>query len=69
MAVHYGLVPLMVTQKQIDQALSRWYYHCLPALGVNCNIRKEWKMLPLGFQGLGLSNLSLEKLADSLKLL
>ena len=69
MAVRYGLVPLMATRNQIDAALGRWYFQCLPALGVNRNIRKEWRMLPLQFQGLGLPNLSLEKLADSLKLL
>ena len=69
MAVRYGLVPLMATRNQIDMALGRWYFQCLPALGVNHNIRKEWRMLPLQFQGLGLPNLSLEKLADSLKLL
>jgi hypothetical protein len=69
MAVRYGLVPLMATRCQIDQALNKWYRQCLPALGINRNIRKEWKMLPLQFQGLGLPNLSLEKLADSLKLL
>ena len=68
-SVRYGLVPLMATRYQLDEALSRWYYHCLPALGVNRNIRKDWKMLPVQYQGLGLPNLSLEKLADSLKLL
>jgi hypothetical protein len=69
MAVRYGLVSLMASRCQIDHALDRWYYHCLPALGVNRNIRKDWQMLPLGFQGLGLPNLSLEKMTDSLKLL
>ena len=68
-SVRYGLVPLMATRSQLDDALSRWYYHCLPSLGVNRNIRKEWKTLPVQYQGLGLPNLSLEKLADSLKLL
>ena len=68
-SVRYGLVPLMATRNQLDDAMSKWYYHCLPALGVNRNIRKDWKMLPVQYQGLGLPNLSLEKLADSLKLL
>ena len=35
MAVRYGLVPLMATRCQIDQALNKWYRQCLPALGIN----------------------------------
>lgn len=69
MSVRYGIIPLMAHRAQIDDALGRWYYHCLPALGVNRHITKGWRMLPVGFQGLGLPNLSLEKLSDSLKLL
>ena len=69
MAVRYGLVPLMATHTQIEEVLRQWYYNFLPALGVNRNITKGWRMLPVGFQGLGLPNLALEKLADSLKLL
>ena len=66
MSVRYGLVTLMAKRSAIDDALGRWYYQCLPALGVNRNITKEWRMLPTCFQGLGLPNLSLEKLAESL---
>ena len=69
MSVRYGLVPLMLQHQDIDKATSSWYYHCLPAPGVNRNIAKEWRTLPVEYQGLGLPNLSLEKLADSLRLL
>ncbi len=69
MSVRYGLVPLMATRSSIDSATSRWYYHCLPALGVNRNIGHEWRTLPFEYQGLGLPNLSLEKLAECLHLL
>ena len=65
-AVRYGLVPLMANRQHIDDTFDAWYYHCLPKLGVNRNIRKEWRTLPVSFQGLGLPYLSLEKLADSL---
>jgi hypothetical protein len=69
MSVRYGLIPLMASRELIETKLSRWYYHCLPLLGVNRSIGHEWKMLPFAFQGLGLPNLTLEKTADSLHLL
>ena len=69
MSVKYGLIPLMASRASIESKLSRWYYHCLPALGVNRSIGHEWRTLPFEFQGLGLPNLTLEKLSDSLHLL
>jgi hypothetical protein len=59
----------MASRETIETKLSRWYYHCLPALGVNRSIGCEWKTLPIKFQGLGLPHLTLEKTADSLQLL
>jgi hypothetical protein len=69
MSVRYGLIPLMASRSSIDYTISKWYYHCLPALGVNRTIGHEWRTLPSEYQGLGLPNLSLEKLAESLHLL
>jgi hypothetical protein len=69
MSVRYGLIPLMASREKIETQLSSWYYHCLPALGVNRSIGCEWKTLPFEFQGLGLPHLTLEKTADSLHLL
>ena len=69
MSVKYGLIPLMASRASIKSKLSRWYYHCLPALGVNRSIGHGWRTLPFEFQGLGLPNLTLEKLSDSLHLL
>jgi hypothetical protein len=69
MSVRYGLIPLMASRETIETKISRWYYHCLPSLGVNRSIGSEWKTLPFEFQGLGLPNLTLEKTADSLHLL
>ena len=69
MSVRYGIVPLMASRSSIDYTVSKWYYHCLPALGVNRTIGHEWRTLPFEYQGLGLPNLSLEKLAESLHLL
>ena len=69
MSVRYGLIPLMASRDLIETRLSRWYYHCLPLLGVNRSIGQEWRTLPVEFQGLGLPDLTLEKTADSLHLL
>jgi hypothetical protein len=46
-----------------------WYYIFLPSLGVNWNITKEWRTLPTSFQGLGLPQMSLEKLSTSVQYL
>ena len=35
MSVRYSIIPLMAHWAQIDDALGQWYYHYLPALGVN----------------------------------
>ena len=48
---------------------SKWYYSFLPALGINRNIAQEWRTLPSSFQGLGLPNITLEKLAALLQYL
>ena len=69
MSVRYGLVPLMASRSLIEHTVSKWYYHCLPALGVNRTIGHEWRMLPSEYQGLGLPNLALEKLAESMHIL
>jgi hypothetical protein len=66
-SVTYGLVPMMVSRATLDNAFARWYYSFLPALGINRNIAHQWRTLPTSFQGLGLPNISLEKLAASLQ--
>lgn len=68
-AVSYGLLTLMTTRVTLDKAFSDWYYSFLPALGVNRNITTAWRTLPSTYQGLGLPQMSLEKLALSLQYL
>ena len=68
-AVRYGLIGVMATRQYIDRHLPRWYYDCLPNLGINRHIALQWRTLPRQFQGLGLPLFSLEKLADCLRLL
>lgn len=66
-SVKYGLITLMAPRKTLDDAFTAWYYTFLPALGVNRNITKEWRTLPTQYQGLGLPQMSIEKLSTSLQ--
>ena len=59
----------MTGRQDLDCHFQAWYYQCLPSLGINRNISKFWRTLPVEFQGLGLPNMSLEKLAVSLTFL
>jgi hypothetical protein len=59
----------MNSPHQVDEAFAAWYFTILPALGVNRNITREWRTLPTKYQGLGLPQMSLEKLAISLQYL
>ena len=68
-SVRYGLMTLMATRECIDKYLPKWYFDCLPKLGINRHIAIPWRTLPRRFQGLGLPVFSLEKLADCLSLL
>jgi hypothetical protein len=68
-SVKYGLIALMSTRQEVNDAFAAWYYSFLPALGVNRNITKEWRTLPTRYQGLGLPQMSQEKLAISLQYL
>jgi hypothetical protein len=62
----YGNVVLMDSPTVVRDAFNALYFKCLPALGVNRCITRGWRMLPVSFQGLGLPNMALEKLSDSL---
>ncbi len=68
-SVRYGLLTLMSHRQEIDDLFHSWYYQCLPSLGITRSITKAWRTLPTEFQGLGLPNMSLEKLATSLTFL
>jgi hypothetical protein len=53
----------MASRQEVDGTFMTWYYSFLPALGVNRNISREWITLLTKYQGLGLPQMSLEKLA------
>ena len=65
----YGLVPLMAGPDVVETEFMGWYYSCLSPLGVNRNIAKGWRMLPEEYFGLGMPNMSLRKLSDSIQFL
>ena len=66
MSVRYGLAALMCPPDQLESTIQKWYYASLPLFGIERNITKEWRDLPIQFQGLGLPNFAIEKLADSI---
>jgi hypothetical protein len=77
MGTHYHLFPKCIygaaavthsLQKQEDVFQSIWY-KLLPSLCVNRNITKEYRMLPLWFQGLALPNPNIDALSKKIHLL
>ena len=68
-SVKYGLMTLMSYRQMVDDQFQSWYYQCLPFLGITRSISKVWRTLPTEFQGLGLPNMSIKKLAASLTFL
>ena len=66
MSVRYGISAIMTSPEQLEATIQRWYYKSLPLFGVERNITKEWRDLPIQFQGLGLPNFAIKKLSDSL---
>jgi hypothetical protein len=65
-SVTYGLIALMSSREALDEAFASWYYHILPALGMNRHITREWRTLLTTYQGLGLPQMSIEKLSTML---
>lgn len=62
----FSIVLVMDPPEIVKDAFQNLYFTCLPTLGVNQNITKGWRMLPCCFHGLGLPNMALEKLLESL---
>jgi hypothetical protein len=65
-SMSFGIIPVMDPPEIVEDAFQDLYFMCLSTLGVNRNITKGWRMLPCCFQGLGLPNMALEKLSESL---
>jgi hypothetical protein len=67
--ISWGLVTTYMQPKKLDAQVQRVYAKALPFLGVNSNIKKEWRTLPEQYQGLGMPNILLAALAEKLSFL
>ena len=65
----YGLVAISYPPDKLDVAFQRVWYEVLPALRINRHITREWRTLPLQFQGLSLPELNIELLGRKLHLI
>jgi hypothetical protein len=65
----WGLVTTCMQPKKVDVQVQCVYAKVLPFLGVNGNIKKEWRTLPEQYQGLGMPNIPLAALAEKLSFL
>jgi len=65
----YGIVAVSHTPASLDEAFHKVYYTLLPMIGVNRNITKEYRTLPLQYQGLALPNPNVEVLTAKLHLI
>ncbi len=60
----WGLVIVCMEPKKLDAMIQRVYAKALPYLGVNCNIKKEWRAFPERYQGLAFPNFPLIALSE-----
>ena len=65
----YGAAAVTHAPQALEDAYQSIWYKLLPSLRVNRNITKEYRMLPLRFQGLALPNPNIESLSRKIHLL
>lgn len=65
----YGLGTCNARFHELSTCLDRVYHQVLPLVGVNRNIKKEWRTLSSGFYGIGLPHAGVEKFIDACNLL
>jgi hypothetical protein len=65
----YGAAAVTHAPQALEDACQSIWYKLLPSLRVNRNITKEYRMLPLRFQGLALPNPNIESLSRKIHLL
>jgi hypothetical protein len=58
----YGADAVTHSLQKLEDAFKSFWYKLLPSLCVNRNITKEYRMFPLQFQGLALSNPNIDAL-------
>jgi len=69
MGTRYQLFPKLIYGAAAEDAYQSIWYKLLPLLRVNRNITKEYRMLPLRFQGLALPNPNIESLSRKIHIL
>jgi hypothetical protein len=62
-------VQLLTHHKKMEDTFESIWYKLIPSLCVNRNIMKEYRMLPLHFQGLALPNPNMDALSKKNHLL
>ena len=63
-AIAWGLVTVCLQPKKLDSMIQIVYAKALPYLGVNWNIKREWRTLPKRYQGLALPSFPLVALSE-----
>jgi hypothetical protein len=67
--ISWGLVTTCMQPKKLDTHVQCIYAKAPSFLGVNGNIKKEWRSSPEQYEGLGMSNIPLAALAEKLSFL
>jgi len=62
----YGAASLTHSPQKLEDAFKSIWYKLLPSHCVNRNITKEYRMLPLRFQGLALPNPNIDTLSKKI---
>ena len=65
----WRLDTICMPPKKFDAKIQRVYAWALPYLGVNRNIKREWRTLPETYHGLGMPNMPLLSLSEKISLL
>jgi hypothetical protein len=65
----YGAAAVTHSLQKLEDVFQSIWYKLLPSLHVNRNITKEYRMLPLRFQGLALPNPNIDVLSKKIHLL
>jgi hypothetical protein len=65
----YGAAAVTHSLQKLKDVFESIWYKLLPSLRGNRNIMKEYRMLPLWFQGLALPNLNIDALSKKIHLL
>jgi hypothetical protein len=64
----YGAAAVTQSPQKLEEAFQSIWYKLLPSLCVNRNITKEYRMIPLRYQGLALSNPNVDALSKKIHL-